>query len=194
MKNYQTCCAAFVLLLGAWTVTASTNLVGLTAPAHVFRTLSDNPSKMYQSLERFCYQGPLLPQTPRTAVVLNFMSLKCPPCHKELPLFLEVVRSVTAEAEKNKTPFRFFLVSLDPLSAQEDVRKYMQEMDLSVDRQVLLDPYKKAADKFGVVTLPRTFVISAYGRITADISGALDTYSDRLKAGINEALKAEGPK
>jgi thiol-disulfide isomerase/thioredoxin len=190
VKKYLSLFRIAVLFLGVMSVKAGTNLVGTLAPAPVFVTLSGQ----YQVFSKLYYQGSERLNEPRTTVVLRFTSLYCLPCHKEMPAFLDVVRPVAEEAKKKGIPFRFFLVSMDPLSVKEDLRKFMLEKEILIDSQLLLDPYKKAAEKFGVVSIPRTFVISANGRVTADISGVADDYSDLLKAGIDEALKEEKSK
>ncbi len=63
------------------------------------------------------------------------------------------------------------------------------EQKIDPDREVLLDPYKRASSEFGVLSIPRTFVISPQGRITADIAGLVDDYKNILLTGILTALK-----
>jgi thiol-disulfide isomerase/thioredoxin len=120
------------------------------------------------------------------------MSLKCEPCQKELPQFLAVMRAAGASAAPSGGALRFFLVSVDPLSAKAALRKYVEERKVDPEAELLLDPYHKAADKFGVVSIPRTFVISPQGVVVADIGGAVDDYAERLKAGVAAALNSKG--
>ena len=174
--------------LSGLNVCASTNRVGTAAPTPVLVTFSGN----YHMLEKVYYPGAERPQEPRSAVVLNFMSLKCAPCQKELPLFLNVVRPAVEAASQTKNPLKFYLVSLDPLSAKSRLRPYMEERKINLETELLLDPYSKAAEKFGVTGIPRTIVITPRGRIVADISGAVDNFEERLRSGIEAALSDKG--
>lgn len=178
---------AFIAVCTVSSAAAETNLVGTLAPAPVLADLNGN----YHYLSRLYYEGNEKPQRPRFVVVLNFMSLKCPPCRKELPLFLEVIRPAIEQSKQAVSPIRFYLVSTDPLSAKEGLRTFLIEQKIDPQTEVLLDPYRKAAEKFGVSRIPRTFVISPEGRITADITGAVDDYKKRLQDGIEAAMKAK---
>lgn len=149
----------------------------------------------YQFLSKLYYQGEDRLREPRTVVVLSFMGLKCPPCRKELPLLLEVMRPLVSRGQEKNIPIRFFLVSTDLLSAKETLRAFFEEQGVDLASEVLLDPYGKAAMQFGKVKekedfkIPRTFVVSAQGRITADITGASDHFKVLLREGIRAALK-----
>jgi len=117
--------------------------------------------------------------------------LKCPPCRKELPLFLEVMRHVTERSKDGRGRIKFFLVSTDPLSDKDELRKFMEEQKIDPNTELLLDPYRKACEKFGVTGIPRTFVISPQGRIAAEVAGSVEDYKTLLENGISDALKAE---
>ena len=160
-----------------------------TAPAPILVTLDGQ----YIHLGKLYYPGADKPREPRSVVVLNFMGLKCAPCRRELPLFLEVVRgAVQSETlQKSGVGIRYFVVSTDPLSAKEALRAFLAEQGIDPDHEVLLDPYRKAAEKFGVNGIPRTFVISPRGRIAADIAGATADYKTTLRKGIVAALKED---
>lgn len=178
---------AICVILPVQPVAAQTNMIGYIAPTPILVTLEGQ----YQYLSKLYYAGAAKPREPRSIVALNFMGLKCPPCRKELPLFLEVMRSA-CESKKVKeigVSIRYFVISTDPLSAKEELRKFLADQNVEVNTEVLLDPYKKAAGKFGVKGIPRTFVISPKGRITADITGATDDYRMALRKGIAAAIK-----
>ncbi len=183
-------CAALFVLFGVLPVTAQSNQLGSIAPAPILVTFDGK----YQNLAKLYYQGDERRREPRSVVVLNFMGLKCHPCRKELPLFLGVVRPIVEKCKESGMRIRFFLISTDPLSAKEDLRKFLVDQNIDPVAEALLDPYQKAADTFGVAGIPRTLVISAQGRIAADITGAVDGYKDILQSGIEDALKDEGAK
>jgi len=143
-------------------------------------------------LSNFCYAGDERPNAERSAVVLNFMSVKCEPCKQELPQFLTVMRSSIGSASKSGGALRFFIVSVDPLSEKESLRKYIEERHVNLESELLLDPYHKAADKFGVTSIPRTIVISSQGVVVSDIAGIVDNYAEHLRIGVEAALKTKG--
>ncbi len=178
--------AAIIAVVTVRNSMAATNSVGSLAPAPVLINMDGE----YQYLSRLYYEGAKQPRRPRSVVVLNFMGLNCPPCRKELPLFLEVVRPALKKSREKGLSMRFYLVSTDPLSAKKELRKFMTKQKIDPKTEVLLDPYHKAAEKFGVSGIPRTFVISPKGRIIADISGAVKDYKKRLQNGIENAMKA----
>lgn len=179
--NWQLATAVF-LWCGVWTSFGQSNLVGKAAPTPVLATFDGQ----YQFLGKLYYSGENRVREPKGVVVLNFMGLDCQPCRKELPLFLETMR----QASSSKAPARYFLVSTDKLSKKEALRAFLAEAGVSVETEVLLDPYRKAADAFGVNAIPRTFVIAPDGTIVADIVGAVEGYREALRQGVE---KATGP-
>ncbi len=160
-------------------------MVGKTAPAPIFTTLSGE----YQRVSKLYGSDAGGGQTEKSAVALSFMSLNCVPCKKEMPLFLEAVRSFSGQPGSGNKAFRFFFISLDPLSAKDKVREFVVGQGVDPSKELLLDPYQRAAKMFGVSTIPRTFVIAPDGTVTDDISGAPEDYGARLKVGIEKALK-----
>lgn len=179
-----------LLACAVWgsSASAQTNRVGTAAPAPFLTTLAGD----YTQLSKLYYEGEERPGQPRAVVVLSFMGLGCVPCRKELPLCLEVVRAVQATEPGGSGRLRLFLVSTDPLSRKKELRTFVEEQKVDPASELLLDPYGTVSKEFGVAAIPRTFVISARGRITADIAGAAGDYAARLKSGIEEALKDGG--
>ena len=172
---------AIMACMFAWTACAQTNTVGTAAPTPVLATFDGQ----YQFLGKLYYAGESRAKDPKSVVVLSFMALECAPCRKELPVFLEVMRKA---ALTPGTPVRYFLVNLDKLSRKEELRVYLEGAGVKTETEVLLDPYHKASNSFGVIATPRTFVISPAGRIVADISGAVDEYRVALTQGLEKAM------
>lgn len=166
--------------------------VDSVAPAPVMLKLQG--AGEYQYLSKLYYDGEEKPRQPRSVVVLNFMGLNCAPCRKELPLFLEVLRPLAEKSKESNQKVRFFLVSTDKLSSKKDLRIFLSDYDVNLDKEVLLDPYQTAAKMFGVTGIPRTIVISSQGRIAAEITGAVDGYKEKLRKGIRKALSDKGDK
>ncbi len=145
----------------------------------------------YQFLSHLYYPCPEQPRRPRSVVVLNFMGLNCPPCAKELPIFLEVVRPSIEAAEAEGRRVKFFAVSLDPLSERERLKRFLNHFGIDTATETLLDPYQRGAARFGVSGIPRTLVIAPNGRITADITGLVENYRALLTQGIQSALEED---
>lgn len=178
---------ALFAISGGLSGLAQSNQVGSIAPAPTLVTIDGG----YEYLSKLYYQGEERPRAPRSVVVLNFMGLKCAPCRKELPLFLEVMRSIS-KSEKVKNlgiGIRYFVISTDPLSSKPELIAFLAEQGIDANTEVRLDPYTKAAQKFGIEGLPRTYVIAPDGRIVAEIVGAIDGYKSALRKSIATALK-----
>lgn len=163
---------------------AQTNLVVAMAPAPVLATFDGQ----YRFLGKLYYAGAPRPREPKCVVALSFMGLDCPPCRREMPLFLDAMRQTATSNAPGRPPVRYFLVSTDPLSKKEALRALLTELKVNLETEVLLDPYRKAAEAFGVNGIPRTFVIAPDGKITADIAGAVEGYREALVKGIEMAL------
>lgn len=131
-------------------------------------------------LSEICYPGEEKPRKPKATVVLNFMASDCAPCKEKLPLFLKVVRGYS------KDNVRAFLVATDPLSQRERLQAVLN--DYQVDCGVLLDPYKKACERFAVSSIPRTFVISDSRQIIARIAAGKD-YEKKLRAALKRVTR-----
>lgn len=139
----------------------------------------------YVLFSNLYYSGEEKVNLPRSAVAIYFLGLNCPPCEVTLPQFLESARHATADFQFR---IKYFVISVDPLSATTDLRAYLDAKEIDVESEVLLDPYKRAAQQFGVKGIPRTFVISPEGLIVADIEGAVADYKEQLSEGIMTAL------
>lgn len=183
--------AALFMTISAGPLEASDGSGRGAAPVPILVT----PDGQYQYLSKLYYSGDDRPREPRSVVVLNFMGLKCAHCRKELPLFMEVMRSAIKSEKFKKTgmSIRFFVVSTDPLSSKQELMEYLEEQNVDVKTEVLLDPYKKASNQFGVNGIPRTFVISPEGFIVSDITGVVEDYKKVLLKGIADAIKGGPP-
>jgi len=181
----QYCGVVLVLLSASVNITqAAPSDPGSSGPTNEVPPIAlRDLSGEYVFLSSFCYPGPVDQKKPRSIVVLDFMATDCKPCIEKLPTFLRVVGEYT-----NKT-VRPFLVATDPFSKQDEVHALVKEMGVKCG--VLLDPYQVASQKLGVakagvLTIPRTVVISPTGRIVACLSGG-EKFESELRAAINSA-------
>jgi thiol-disulfide isomerase/thioredoxin len=89
-------------------------------------------------------------------VVLSFWATYCKPCQKEIP-------ELQAFAEKHKKDNIIVMcISIDKEGA-DIVGPFVKEKGYAV--QVLLDPYTKTSERYGVKSLPALFVLDTMGII-----------------------------
>ena len=123
---------------------------------------------------------PYVNSTPRI-VILSFWATWCQPCQREIPELVKFAEKHAADSIK------IFLVSLDEKGAAE-VGPFVAQKGWKLP--VLLDPYRKTAERYGVTSLPALFFISPGGVIRysttgmkkdVDFAAALETIYDAIK-------------
>ncbi len=95
-------------------------------------------------------------------VIVNFWATYCKPCQKEIPQLSAFVKKHGAD------PIKLFCVSIDKEGA-EKVRPFIKEKGYDVP--VLLDPYARTAQRYGVKSVPALYVIGPGGAIQYAASG-----------------------
>lgn len=127
---------------------------GTTAPTFSLPTLTGER----EALRVWCGQSLLKPMTNNIqhVVILSFWATYCKPCQEEIP-------QLQAFFEKHKKDkVKIFLISIDEKGA-DIVSPFAKEKKYSLP--ILLDPYKKTAERYGVKSLPALFVIDSIGNI-----------------------------
>ncbi len=99
-------------------------------------------------------------------IILNFWASWCPPCVKEFPL---LVSKVTAN------PGKVSLVAISIDQSRGDMERFLQQFP-QIQQQdaikIVWDPKSLIAeDKFNVIFLPETFIITRTGKIVSKIKG-----------------------
>jgi peroxiredoxin len=92
----------------------------------------------------------------RHTMILSFWATYCKPCQKEIP------ELISFAGKHTKDNVVVLCVSIDKEGATV-VEPFVKEKNYSV--QVLLDPYAKTAERYGVKSLPALFVIDTMGVI-----------------------------
>jgi cytochrome c biogenesis protein CcmG, thiol:disulfide interchange protein DsbE len=127
---------------------------GTPAPSFSLPTLSGDR----MSLSIYCGETLSKPffNKVRHTMILSFWATYCKPCQKEMPELISF-------ADKHKTDNVVVLcVSIDKEGAAI-VEPFVKEKNYTT--QVLLDPYTKTAERYGVKSLPALFVIDTLGII-----------------------------
>lgn len=132
-------------------------------------------------------------------VLINFWATWCVPCKVEMPSLEKLYQRF-----KSKN-FAMLAISND-MFGEKVVRPYIEVQNFTFT--VLLDPILKVSNRFGVVSLPTTFLIGPDGKIIGVLGGAEDwASSDNInffenlladdagqKAEDREAKDQEAPK
>lgn len=96
-------------------------------------------------------------------VILNFWSIDCVPCKKEIPEILK-----TFSNSKNT---KLYFINIDPKSEEEKVKLAIEEFKIS--QYSLLDIYQSAATSYIKPTLvvPASVIIDKKGKIVYESIG-----------------------
>ena len=140
----------FVLMLSSTFAVAKSEK---TIPAPNFTLKSLNGEEVSLSQQKGKY------------VLVNFWATWCGPCKVEMPS-LETLH----QRFKSKN-FSLLAISNDMFGAQI-VKPFIKANNLTFP--VLLDQQLQASNKFGVVSLPTTFMIDPEGNIIGELRGAED--------------------
>ncbi len=98
-------------------------------------------------------------------VFLNFWATWCPPCREEMP-------SLQALFEKTQRgKIKMLTVALDRRGSSA-VKPFVEHYKYTFP--VLLDPGSKVSSRWGVISIPTTFIINKHGYIIAALYGSRD--------------------
>lgn len=112
-------------------------------------------------------------------VFLNFWQTTCEPCKRELPAFQQFMRDQAADA-------RAVIISVNVEESADAVRAFLTQQGVT-DLTVLLDAQHVAADRYGVLQIPVTFVIDRSGLIRQP------HYGEMRVEDLNAYVAAIGP-
>lgn len=116
-------------------------------------------------------------------IILSFFASWCKPCMHEIPILENTL------SDYSDKPVKAFLINL---KEDEDlVKKLIQEKKFRFP--VLLDKYAVVAEKYGVDTLPRLFVIDFNGKLIWMTAGYDENFELRLKSTLNKLFGIESP-
>jgi thiol-disulfide isomerase/thioredoxin len=127
---------------------------GVEAPTFSLATLEGDRL----ALRTWCGEKlnkPYVNKDPHT-VVLSFWATWCKPCQKEIPQLMKF-----SEAHRGEK-LKVLCISVDKEGASV-VQPFMKQKGYTLP--VLLDPYSKTAERYGVRSVPALFVIAPDGMI-----------------------------
>jgi|TARA_B110000467_G_C18220363_1_gene422648 peroxiredoxin len=117
-------------------------------------------------------------------VLVNFWATWCVPCKIEMPSLEELHRKFPS----NKLAV---LPISNDMFGEKVVRPYIKSNDFSFT--VLFDPTLKVSNRYGVVTLPTTFLIDPDGKIIGVLEGAEDWSKPETIIYFEDLLKKVNP-
>lgn len=111
-------------------------------------------------------------------VLLHFWATWCAPCLKELPLLLPLAR--TLEDSRGLA-----LLAVNTNDTWSAVERFFKG---NVPPAFVWDATGEGAERFGVLTIPDTYLISPEGKLLLRFPGPQDWSSPRARALLEEAL------
>jgi thiol-disulfide isomerase/thioredoxin len=114
--------------------------------------------------------GKYILQVKKNVVVLNFFSMACIPCIKEIPTYNKL-----AVKYKN-LPVKLIYVNVDAEVTDLKIKRFIVRKQIKVS--MMLPNQREAMRKYQAYALPRLVVINSEGRIVEIITG----FNDYLEA------------
>jgi thiol-disulfide isomerase/thioredoxin len=124
--------------------------------------------------------GKYVLQVKKNVVVLNFFSMACIPCIKEIPTYNKL-----AVKYKN-LPVKLFYVNVDAEVTDLKIKRFIVRKQIRVP--MMLPNQKEAMRKYKAYALPRLVVINREGRIVEVITGFNDNLEAELIALIDKLI------
>ena len=151
--------------------------VGDLAPGFALYSLEGE--NKYIRLSKLCGKE-VKKEGKKYIVVLNFFATHCIPCKKELPILQKVY-----EKYKDKDVM-VFLIDSEKIEKRK-LSRFLKNRKVTIP--VLLDPYKKTYQRYGLYGLPALFVIDEDGKIYFLYKGDLNNLEERLEEILGELIK-----
>ncbi len=163
---------SFLLLM---TTAVSALEPGDQAPTFALRTLDDD----YFFLRDLCGKELRRTGVEAKVVVLDFWAVWCEPCHRILPIVRETVSSY------DTSKVALVVISEDLLSVRDRLAPKLGD---SIPLEIrVLDPYHVVMEKYEIMKIPATFVLSPSGEI-ADILGH-DRSEEAIERWLRQAIE-----
>ncbi len=109
------------------------------------------------------------------AVLVNFWATWCPPCREEIPGLIEL--------QKSKGGAAFTILGVDIGESPAKVSNFVQK--IGINYPVALDRDQSVAEKYRVVGIPTSYLVSSDGNII----GEYHAYSQQLVEDVEKATR-----
>jgi thiol-disulfide isomerase/thioredoxin len=113
-------------------------------------------------------------------LLIDFFATYCEPCKKELP---EVEKLQDQYGSKG---FKVLVIAIDE-TGEKAIKPYFAEHPTTLT--VILDMYKVTAEKYGVKSLPSTFLIDPNGKIALTMIGYKEDTIKTIAALLATSIK-----
>ena len=110
-------------------------------------------------------------------VLLNFWASWCPPCREEMPSIETLYNKMKGKK------FQILAVNLDE-EGVDVVKRFVSKNRYTFP--VLLDPDNKAAVKYGIYSIPTTYIIDKQGYIIDSYIGSRDWSEDKVISALKK--------
>jgi len=161
--------------------TPKTNLIEVGKDAPTFSLPDLN--QQYVALRDFCGAKLNKPwiNKAKQVVVVSFFATWCKPCLQEIPHLEKIKNDFAAQGVK------FLLIDVGEEEAK--IKEFLTQNTINLD--ILIDRYKKIAEKYDALTLPRLIVIDKNGIIRKEQKGFTngEQFETDLRQLLGELLK-----
>ena len=110
------------------------------------------------------------------AVLINFWATWCPPCREEIPGLITL-----QEKFKDKS---FTVLGVDVGESKTKVSNFAEK--IGINYPVVLDPDMSVTERYSVVGIPTSFLVSSTGKIL----GEYHAYTPDLETDVEKALES----
>lgn len=163
-----------IICLSALVLSNESTILKAGDLAPSFSLLSLNGDR--ENLRTYCGDTLLKPfvNNLRHTVIVSFWATYCAPCQKEIPELISFLKKHQSDTVK------VFCISIDK-EGSSIVEPFVKDKGYAIP--ILLDPYKKTSERYGVTSLPSLFVIDPFGKICYSSTGYDTTTSlqDKLE-------------
>ena len=170
MKKLTLSLLALVLLVGCEDIFKTSSPApqsGGEAPAFTLPTLRGESVSLSE------YRGKL--------VLINFWATWCPPCVEEMPSMEKLYKKMKGK------PFEILAVST--IESESAVKEFVKKNGFSFS--ILLDKDGSVAEKYGVFSLPETYILDRDGKVVENIKGPFQWDTEKAIEYFNSLLEGK---
>ncbi len=112
-------------------------------------------------------------------VLINFWATWCPPCVEEMPSMEKLYKRMKGK------PFEILAIST--IESESAVKEFVEKNGFSFS--ILLDKDGGVAEKYGVFSLPETYILDKDGKVIENIKGPFQWDTEKAIEYFNSLLE-----